>query len=77
MLSAVLQHREAEEEADGLMEAVHVTPNNVALQTHPTQALQDLETARAAVLALEVDWGFCPPSAPSTLVRTRVIVMEI
>jgi hypothetical protein len=55
MLLTVLQRRAAEEEADGLAEAVRANPDNAALHARLAQVSQDLEAARAAVLALEVE----------------------
>jgi citrate lyase beta subunit len=85
MLPTVLQRRAAEEEADGFAEAVLANPDNAALHARLAQALQDLEATRAAVLTLEVEWGFRPRRSrrhslkivDRSLVQMRVIVMEI
>jgi hypothetical protein len=61
MLPVVLQRRPAEKEVDGLTEAVRANPDNAALHARLAQVLQDLEAARAAELALEIELGFRPP----------------
>jgi hypothetical protein len=46
------------------MVAVSGNPDDAALHAQLAQAVDDLEAATAAMLSLEVEWGFVAPPLP-------------